>query len=70
MMIMMSMDHFDDDDADKVVDLPDEKLQALFKEAKVLYDSYIKVRDSSIKSRKLPSNAPKDSWNRVAMWWF
>ena len=29
----------------QVVDLPDEKLQALHKEAKVLYDSYIKVSD-------------------------
>ena len=27
----------------QVVDLPDEKLQALHKEAKALYDSYIKV---------------------------
>ena len=31
----------------QVVDLPDEKLQALHKEAKVLYDSYIKVSDTS-----------------------
>ena len=44
-LIMMMNDHDDDDDDDQVVDLPDEKLQALHKEAKVLYDSYIKVTD-------------------------
>ena len=36
-------DHLDGQSTNQVVDLPDEKLQALHKEAKALCDSYIKV---------------------------
>ena len=36
-------DHLDGQSTNQVVDLPDEKLQALHREAKALYDSYIKV---------------------------
>ena len=44
LVVNLSDDHIDGHAHDhQVVDLPDEKLQALHKEAKALYDSYIKV---------------------------